>query len=85
MSLSDANIVLSVLCCLVAFSFSPAKGLLWQPLLRGRVLLPPGTTSFEAELAGAEALAHSLAFFFSLPGLTGQTQEWFASYVNFCN
>ena len=41
----------------------------WRPLATGSILLEPGISSFEAELAGAEGLVHCLAHLFSLPGL----------------
>lgn len=56
-----------------------SQGLIF--LMYGSIELGTGLTSFEAELSGAEGLVHGLCHLFSIPGLEGQTQEWFSSYL----
>ena len=59
----------------------PNSVIQWRRLMIGSVLLEPGLTSFEAELAGTEGLVHGLAYLFSCPALAGPTHGWFFSLL----
>ena len=63
----------------VGFTFDLDSVIQWQQVLTGSVLLEPRTSSFAAELAGAEGLAHGLAHLLSCPGLAGPTHSWYSS------
>merc|ERR1711924_411639 len=52
-----------------------------QRLLTGSLELAPGTSSFEAELAGAEGLVHGLAVLFSIAGIEGAPCDWYSTLL----
>lgn len=68
----------------IGFSHNLNSVVQWQQVMSGSILLKPGISSFEAELAGAEGLAHGLAHLLSTPGLSGPTEHWFSSFLA-CN
>ena len=63
----------------VAYSFAPHGALEWHPLVHGFAFLGTGFNSFQAELAGAEALVCGLLLAFDTPFSGGMARQWYPS------